>query len=151
MKRLLVIVVIAGCGDPAIETYSIDTLPNGAVHVANTGPAMWPDTSGWKIVLEAEHTFPLDSAGALDRPNYPHLLANGEMVVLNQLPPFIQRYGVDFTPLGRVGREGSGPGEYENPGMRAFGDSIHGRMYRIGETAGGMPAIEIYRLEGPRP
>ena len=27
----------------------------------------------------------------------------------------------------------------------------HGRMYRIGETAGGMPAIEIYRLEGPRP
>lgn len=118
------LLLLVACGDAATNSYTVDTLPNGAVHVLNTAPATWADTNGWKLVLEAEHTYPLDSAGALDRPNYPHVLSNGEMVVLNQAPPFIQRYATDFTPLGRVGREGSGPGEYESPGMRTYGDSI---------------------------
>ena len=124
-QSLAGLILLVACGsESAPRTYTIDTLPNGTVHVVNTGPSAWADTNGWKLVLEAEHTFPLDSAGALDRPNYPHLLSSGEMVVLNQVPPFIQRYAADFTPLGRIGREGSGPGEYEDPGIRSFGDSV---------------------------
>jgi hypothetical protein len=124
IRRLWTLLFLAACAETGANSYTVDTLPSGAIQVINTAASRWADTSGWKLVLEAEHTYPLDSAGALDRPNYPHLLSNGEMVVLNQVPPFIQRYAADFTPLGQVGREGSGPGEYESPAMRTLGDSI---------------------------
>lgn len=121
---LAALLTLAACDTEAASTYSIDTLPNGAIHVLNTAPALWQDTLGWSLVLEAEHRYRADSSGALDRPNYPHLLKNGEMVVLNQVPPFVQRYAADFSPIARFGRQGSGPGEFESPAMRSFGDSL---------------------------
>jgi len=117
-------VLFCGCSTEAPLSYSVDTLPSGTIEIVNHAPNRWADTSGWKIVLQAEHTFPLDTEGALESPNYPHRLSNGEMVVLNQVPPFVQRYAADFTPLGRFGRDGTGPGEFKNPGLYAMGDTI---------------------------
>ncbi|MDX2260330.1 MAG: hypothetical protein SFU84_01355 [Gemmatimonadales bacterium] len=125
MRSLLAVLLVMGCSaEPDRPSATIDTLPGGVIHVVNHAPAQWSDTTGWKIELQGQKSFPFDSAGSLDAPNYPHRLANGEMVVLNQLPPFVQRYGADFTPLARFGREGSGPGEFRNVALRAFGDSV---------------------------
>jgi hypothetical protein len=118
------LVLLAACGDTAPSSHTIDTLPNGTVHVVNNGPSHWADTNGWKLVLEAEHSYSTNSAGAIDHPNYPHLLANGTMVVLDQVAPAIHRYAADFAPLGSFGRKGSGPGEFEGPAMRVAGDTI---------------------------
>lgn len=120
-----VLILMTGCATGTDRpTATIDTLPGGVIHVVNHAPARWADTNGWKIVLEGQHTYPFDSAGSLDSPNYPHRLASGEMVVLNQIDPFVQRYGPDFTPIGRFGREGSGPGEFRDAAIHSLGDSI---------------------------
>ena len=124
MRNLLLIVLACGCSTEAPLSYSVDTLPSGTIEIVNHAPNRWADTTGWKIVLQVEHTFPLDTDGAIDYPNYPHRLANGEFIVLNQVPPFVQRYAADFTPLGKFGRDGTGPGEFTNPGLYALGDTI---------------------------
>lgn len=109
-------VLLAGCSRLTVRsTVTIDTLATGAIHVVNHAPSEWADTNGWKIVLEAEHTYAHDVAGAIDHPNYPHTFANGEMFVLDQTAPSIERYAADFTPLGAFGRKGSGPGEFQSP------------------------------------
>jgi hypothetical protein len=124
MRRLFLIAAVAACGDAPAGTYTIDTLPNGAVHVVNTAPAMWADTNGWKIVLETEHTFALDAPGYLEAPNYPHTFRDGSMAVVNQLPAYVQRYSPTFEPLQRIGQQGSGPGEFEDAALRVLGDSV---------------------------
>lgn len=120
----LLLLGLISCASGAESPYTTETLPGGVVHIVNHAPSGWADTLGWKIVLEAERRIPADSAGALERPNYPHQLANGEVVVLNQAPLYVQRYSADFTPIDRFGREGTGPGEFKEGGFRTVGDSI---------------------------
>jgi hypothetical protein len=126
MSRSLALLLLSllGCTTTDRPTAIIDTLPGGGVHVVNRAPRDWADTNGWKIELVAEHRFPLDSAGSLDTPNYPHRFADGGMFVVNQVPQFIQLYSADFVAENRVGRSGSGPGEFEEPSAHVFGDSI---------------------------
>jgi len=124
LRHAILLLALSGCGSDKQPAYTIETLPGGVVHVVNHGPSGWTDTLGWKIVLEAERTIPADSVGALLRPNYPHQLANGEVVILDQGEMFVQRYDADFNPIGQFGRRGSGPGEFVNPGVRGMGDSI---------------------------
>lgn len=126
MRRALplALALTIACAGAEPAAYTIDTLPNDVVHVVNHGPSGWTDTLGWKLSLEAEHTFGLDDPGSMNYPNYPHRLSSGRFVVLNQIPPFIQIYDSMFTPLARVGRKGSGPGEFVNPDLGVYGDSI---------------------------
>lgn len=120
----LLLLGLIGCASEADLPYTTETLPGGIIRVVNHAPSGWADTLGWKIVLEAERTIAADSAGALERPNYPHQLANGEVVVLNQAPLYVQRYNADFTPIAQFGREGTGPGEFKEGGFRTIGDSL---------------------------
>lgn len=122
--RLLLAAILAACTDGTATTATIDTLPGGIVRVVNHAPSDWADTAGWKIVLEAERRFAIDSAGAVARPNYPFRLRDGSVVVLDQGTNVVQRYDADLRPMLRFGRQGSGPGEFQNPGLRAVGDSI---------------------------
>lgn len=124
LRHAILLLALSGCGTDNQPAYTIETLPGGVVHVVNHGPSGWTDTLGWKIVLEAERTIPADSVGALLRPNYPHQLTNGDVVVLNQGPLFVQRYRADFTPFAQFGREGTGPGEFKDGSFRTIGDSI---------------------------
>lgn len=124
-RRLAWMAVLAGCSRLTTRSsVSIDTLATGTIQVVNHAPSGWADTNGWKIVLEAEHTYAHDVIGAIDHPNYPHTFANGEMFVVDQTAPSIERYAADFTPQGAFGRKGSGPGEFQSPEARVFGDSI---------------------------
>jgi len=117
--------LVNGCGAPrGATTAVIDTLAGGAVHVVNHAPAGWADTSGWKIVLVASHTFAADAPGSVEHPNYPGILPDGSMYVVSQVPQYLQRYDSAFAPAGRFGRRGSGPGEFESPEANTFGDSI---------------------------
>jgi hypothetical protein len=124
LRHAILLLALSGCGSDKQPAYTIETLPGGVVHVVNHGPSGWADTLGWKIVLEDERTIPADSVGALLRPNYPHQLTNGDVVVLNQGPLFVQRYRADFTPFAQFGREGTGPGEFKDGSFRTIGDSI---------------------------
>ena len=123
--RAALCIMLIGCTAKPTDTgVVIDTLPSGAIHVANSAPARWADTSGWKIVLEIERTFPMDSAGSLEAPNYPYAFPDGGVVVLDQMRRVVQRYDAALTPLGTFARKGGGPGEFENPGLATIGDTV---------------------------
>lgn len=124
---ILALGVLIACskGDEhTVTRAAIDTLPGGAVRVRNDGPTMWPDTSGWRIVLVVERTFSASGPGAMEHPNFPTPLADGGVVVVNQKPIYLARYSPALEPLGRFSREGSGPGEFLSPLPISARDSI---------------------------
>ncbi len=130
MKRTLTAACIAltACGgahdEHTVTRATVDTLPGGIVQVRNDGPTLWADTSGWRIVLVVERKFPSGEPGAMEHPNFPVVLDDGSVVVVNQKPAYLARYSPTLEPLGNFSREGDGPGEVRSPIPVAAFDSL---------------------------
>jgi hypothetical protein len=110
------LVACAGTRTTSLATAQVDTLPGHIIRVRNTGPSEWTDTSGWKLVLERTiHPAP-GSPGELVHPAVVVATSAGDVLVLDSKPAVIKRYSADGTFLNTIGREGSGPGEFQDYG-----------------------------------
>ena len=114
---LLATVAACGAGKNVSTTPAIDTLPGGIVRVTNKAPSQWTDTNGWKLVLERTIA-PADStAGQLNQPGGIVVDSHGRIFVLDRKPTLIKVYASDGAFTGTIGREGSGPGEFQQWGI----------------------------------
>lgn len=126
--RHLSVLLLAACatGDAAtaLNTATIDTLPNGVVQVTNPGPTMWADTTGWQLVEELVIAPEEGSPGEIG--DIGGLAADdaGHVFVMQRSPVTIKMYGPDGEWIRDIGREGSGPGEFQNGMLAVHGDTV---------------------------
>jgi hypothetical protein len=126
--RLIPVLLLAACatGDAATapNTPTLDTLPNGVVQVTNPGPTQWADTTGWRLVEEMVIAPEEGSLGELGQ--IAGLVADdaGNVFVLQQSPVTIKMYGPDGEWLRDIGREGSGPSEFQSGMLAVYGDTL---------------------------
>ena len=117
MRRLAVLLLLAGCGGDAIDGWSgsVETLPNGAVRVMNTPQGAWRHDTGWRLVPELV-------VGTVDGPE-PTVFAavsgvevdaDGRIYVLDRQANELRIFSADGAHVRSVGRSGEGPGEYSN-------------------------------------
>lgn len=115
MKRVLVVLLMAGCGADADGPWngSVETLPNGAVRVTNPAQGIWEADAGWRLVPELV-------LGTVDGPE-PTVFASvagievddsGRIYVLDRQANELRIFSADGTHARSVGRSGGGPGEY---------------------------------------
>lgn len=117
--------LVASCGDAAQSADSgsatFDSLPGGIVRVNNRAPA---DSGRWSLVLDRTVQPADDSVGALRAPDDILLLDDGTLLVADAKPAEVMRYDPSGRYVGRIGREGAGPGEYRSPWLAARGDTL---------------------------
>ena len=113
-----VLILLAACGGRTdhANAPTIDTLPGGIIRVANHGPTEWTDTNGWKLVLERTIASVDSTPGQLNNPGGLVADSRGRIFVLDTRPALIKVYGPDGLFAGTIGREGSGPGEFQPGG-----------------------------------
>jgi hypothetical protein len=102
----------------------IDTIDHHVVRVMNSGPTAWSDTSGWKLVYERTVQPADGSPGELGKISCIAMQSTGRLVEAETEHPVVQLFGADGRFLRTVGREGEGPGEYRNPYVMLYHDSI---------------------------
>jgi hypothetical protein len=115
MKRLVVVLLMAGCGADADGPWngSIETLPNGAVRVTNPAEGIWEVDAGWRLVPELV-------LGTVDGPEQTVFASvsgievddSGRIYVLDRQANELRIFLADGTHVRSVGRSGAGPGEY---------------------------------------
>lgn len=120
---------LAACSSPseakvALNLPKIDTLPGGVVHLVNTGPTAWRDTSGWRWVPTATINPAEGSAGELGDINTMAIGDDGSVYALQRKPAVIKVYGPDGTYLRTIGKEGDGPGETRSGYLGIRGDTL---------------------------
>lgn len=120
--------LLAACGGAQAKTALnppvIDTLPGGVVRVKNTGPTLWTDTNGWKLVLERTIQPAEGSPGEIGDPNGVIGDAQGNAYLLQEKPTVIKVYGPDGAWVRDIGREGDGPGEFRNGMFGIYRDTL---------------------------
>ncbi len=142
---LCTLLTLAACGTgggaTALSQPEIDTLPGGIMHVANTGPTAWRDTSGWR--WEATSVIqPVDrSPGELGDITSLAIGDDGSVYALQRQPAVIKVFGPDGSYVRSIGREGDGPGE-----LRRGFLSIHGDTLLIQDS--GNSRLTIFRTDG---
>jgi hypothetical protein len=115
MKRLLLLTALtAACGPKAPTVRAvIDTLPGGIVRVQNPAPSGWADTAHITFT-EIARIQPADGeAGELGDIWGMVVDDEGGVWVSQPGPTRIGRFAPDGSYRGEVGRQGSGPGEYQ--------------------------------------
>jgi len=124
---LFTLLTLAACGggaDTALNPPIVDTLPGGIVHVRNTGPTAWRDTSGWRwtpatVIKPAE-----GSPGELGDIASVVIGEDGSVYALQQGPAVIKAFGHDGTFVRTIGKEGDGPGELRRGFLSIRGDTL---------------------------
>lgn len=115
MKRLLpFVLLLAACAPKAPKVLAVvDTLPGGILRVQNPAPSGWTDTN--QIVFtEVQRIQPADGEpGELGDIMDMVVADDGSIFVTVNGPTRIDHFGADGSYLGPVGRQGSGPGEYQ--------------------------------------
>lgn len=116
MKRLLLLLGVVGCSavdsrEPS--TWAVDTLSNGAIHVANSGVGLWDQESAWRLTpdivlgeIEGEGAAVFGSIRALQADD------DGRIYVADGQANEVRIFAADGTHLRTVGRTGEGPGEF---------------------------------------
>jgi hypothetical protein len=110
---------------PTLGTFTTDTLPGGIVRARSTGPTVWTDTAGWRLVREREFRPSEESGVGFGRGGM--LVADeeqGDIYVLDRGPAIIKRFDRAGRFLGTIGREGAGPGEFRDNGNLYLVDSL---------------------------
>jgi sugar lactone lactonase YvrE len=108
--------LLGACGEaassPSAEV-TIDTLPNGAVHVRSPEAGIWADGERWRLVEEVR-IGAMDGTGPDIFGNVTGLEADGEgrIYVADSQASEIRIFGADGAHLRTLGRTGSGPGEF---------------------------------------
>lgn len=110
--------------DSGLARPVIDTLPGGVVTVHNPGPTAWADSSGWRLV-EAARIVASDSGNeAIVNPSAAAIDGSGRLYVVEQSPTSIKLFEQDGSYIRTIGREGSGPGEYQSPIIATHGTRL---------------------------
>jgi len=104
----------AGCGPTAPTVHAvIDTLPGGILRVRNPAPSGWSDTNRITFT-EIGRIQPGDGEpGELGDIRDMVVGDDGSIYVAVEGPTRIDHFAADGRYLGPVGRQGSGPGEYQ--------------------------------------
>lgn len=116
MKLLLPVFWLIGCsgidsGGPQVVT--TDTLPNGAVRVANSGKGLWNDTDAWELTPELV-LGELEGPGAAVFGSIRAIQADddGRIYVVDGQANELRIFSPNGSHVRTVGRSGGGPGEY---------------------------------------
>lgn len=141
---LFTLLTLAACSsgaDTALNPPKIDTLPSGTVHVRNTGPTAWRDTSGWRwtpasVIKPAE-----GSPGELGDIASLAIDDESSVYALQRQPAVIKVFGANGSFVRTIGKEGDGPGE-----LRRGVLSIRGDTLLIQDS--GNSRLTIYRTDG---
>jgi hypothetical protein len=138
--------VLAACGGGEAADAGATVRDSAGVEIVeNTGPA-WREGMGWRVadtpdvdigVLEGADEYQLFQVRDAKR------LADGRIVVANGGTNELRFYDRDGTYLASAGREGGGPGEFQQVGwMRTFGgDSLMVYDFSLGR-------ISVFDAEG---
>lgn len=101
----------------------IDTVAHHIVRVTNRAPSEWTGYTGWRLVPVATIEPPFGAPGALVNPSTRGASVawtdDEQLLVIDEKPAAIKRYDVTGKYLGQIGRDGSGPGEYQRPSVAA--------------------------------
>jgi hypothetical protein len=116
MRRTAALVLLAACGRTDAGRGgggTAETLPNGAVRVANPARGLWTDRSAWRLVPELQ-LGEADGAAATTFGSVSGLAVDsaGRIFVLDRQPNELRIFTPRGAPLRTVGRSGAGPGEY---------------------------------------
>ncbi len=113
-KLLLVVLALAACKPGAPKVLAVvDTLPGGVLRVRNPAPSGWSDTNHITFT-EIQRIQPGDGEpGELGDIRDLVVGDDGSIFVAVEGPTRIDHFGADGKYLGAVGRQGSGPGEYQ--------------------------------------
>lgn len=121
IRPIALALLAAACGGAdatiALDQPTVDTTPTGVVHVLNTGPSAWRDSSGWRLVLERTIRPPEGAAGEIGSPRGIVADSRGHVYLYDRQPIAIREYGLDGTLVREFSGEGSGPGEISNNGL----------------------------------
>ncbi len=117
-RLLLLAPLAAACsrGDAAtsrgrVVVDSVGGVPRTITEV----PVGWSDTNGWKLVEVARLTGGTDGPGELINPGSVAMDDEGRIYVAERDPSVIKQFSPDGTFLRTIGRQGSGPGEFQVP------------------------------------
>ncbi len=117
---------LAACSanGPQLATAKVDTLAGGIVHVRNTGPTMWRDTSGWRWVAAATINPAEGSPGELGEIGAMAIADDGTVYALQQKPAVIKVFDPHGGFVRAIGKEGDGPGELRDGFLGIRGDTL---------------------------
>jgi hypothetical protein len=127
---LLVCLLAVGCeghaGPGAYSSFSIDTLPGGAVRVSNGEQGEWNLDTAWGLV-EDLRIGSADGRGpeAFGSIHALEVDAYGRIYVLDRLAHQVQVFGPDGEHLRTLGSQGAGPGEMSQPSGLAWMPGWH--------------------------
>lgn len=125
LRPIAAVILLVACGgDAAPVTHTIDTLPNGAVHVVNHTPSGWTDTNGWTLTLEHTVVPPAQGEGSIGMIGALAVDGAGTIYLFDPLDPVILAFRPDGTFSHRIGRSGDGPGEFRVGTFSVVGDTI---------------------------
>lgn len=125
MRCVAALLLLVACSDATDPTaYTIDTLPNGAVHVVNHAPSSWTDTNGWRMTLERTIVPPAQGEGSIGRIGSLGVGRDGMVYLFDPLDPVILAFGPDGEFRHRIGRNGDGPGEFRVGTFSVVADTI---------------------------
>ncbi|HVG46305.1 MAG TPA: 6-bladed beta-propeller [Longimicrobium sp.] len=114
----MAVLLLAACGrtDANRASGTAETLPNGAVRVANPAQGLWTDRSAWRLVPELQ-VGEADGAAATTFGSVSGLAVDsaGRIFVLDRQTNELRIFTPRGVPLRTVGRSGGGPGEYTSP------------------------------------
>lgn len=123
LLTLSAVLVPAGCGESsaANSAVRVDSLPGGIPRTMSAAPM---EQGQWRLVLAREIQPPeLDSA-ELIRPNDIAIADDGSVLVVEERPAHIKVFGPDGAFQRTIGREGSGPGEFQVAFIAVRGDTL---------------------------
>lgn len=134
------LLAIAACADGEAGGSGATVRDSAGVEIVESAGAAWKDGSGWTIsdipdldigVLEGAPEYQLFRARDARR------LSDGRIVVANGGTNELRFYDAEGNYVSSAGREGSGPGEFEQLGwMRAFaGDSLMVYDFSLGRVS----------------
>ena len=113
----LVVAAVPGCstGDAARRaTAQIDTLPSGVVQVMSAEPTSWTDSSGeWRIEEVQRYGGSDGSPSELADAGSLAVDDLGRLYIADRKPTIIKVFDSTGKLVRMIGREGSGPGEFQ--------------------------------------
>jgi len=121
--------LLAACAsttqDSSLAAPTIDTLPSGIVVVTNTAPTGWTDSTGaWQLVLEHTVQPPEGDPAAFGDPFDVLPRPDGSFILRESDEATLTLYATDGSVIRRFGREGAGPGEFNQPYPAWMGDTL---------------------------
>lgn len=124
--HLALVLLVVGCSEDA-SNYKIENR-DGVPHVINRGTNVWTDTAAAPLQFEREQTYGTkEGSGPALLGSIPSLTVDdsGTVFMLDGSNHRLVAFNPDGTVRWSAGREGEGPGEFQDPRGMALGTDGH--------------------------